>query len=92
MHVRLTLSCTGWTLRIVGVPRAEPDAVLAFLYDHIAENYDFQLRYKWEPNDVAIWDNRASLPFFSYGEFRMNVTFAVYEGRNTLCHLGLLAL
>ena len=57
-------SWTGWTLRIVGIPNAESDAVLALLYDHIAESYDLQLRYKWKPNDVAIWDKRVSLPFF----------------------------
>ncbi|KAF8259010.1 hypothetical protein EI94DRAFT_1780769 [Lactarius quietus] len=48
----------GWTQRIIGVPEAESDAILAFLYAQIAENYDFQMRYKWEPNDVVIWDNR----------------------------------
>ncbi|KAI9463288.1 alpha-ketoglutarate-dependent sulfonate dioxygenase [Lactarius psammicola] len=48
----------GFTRRIVGVPKAESDAVLAFLFAQIAENHDFHVRYKWEPNDVAIWDNR----------------------------------
>jgi hypothetical protein len=42
------------------VPMAESNAILAFLYSQIAENYDFQIPYKWEPNDVAIWDNRIS--------------------------------
>lgn len=61
VHVCLTLSLAGWTKRIIGIPKAESDAVLAFLYAQIAENYDFQVRYKWETNDVAIWDNRVTL-------------------------------
>ncbi|KAH9998848.1 alpha-ketoglutarate-dependent sulfonate dioxygenase [Russula compacta] len=48
----------GFTRRIVGVPKAESDAILAFLFAQISQNYDFQVRFKWEPNDVAIWDNR----------------------------------
>jgi sulfonate dioxygenase len=51
----------GFTRRIVGVPKAESDAILAFLYAQISENPDFQVRFKWEPNDVAIWDNRVGL-------------------------------
>ncbi|KAI0300798.1 alpha-ketoglutarate-dependent sulfonate dioxygenase [Russula brevipes] len=48
----------GFTRRIVGVPKAESDAMLAFLYAQMSENPDFQVRFKWEPNDIAIWDNR----------------------------------
>ncbi|KAI9509817.1 hypothetical protein F5148DRAFT_1275078 [Russula earlei] len=48
----------GFTRRIVGVPKAESDAILAFLFAQISQNYSFQVRFKWEPNDVAIWDNR----------------------------------
>ncbi|KAF8265423.1 alpha-ketoglutarate-dependent sulfonate dioxygenase [Lactarius quietus] len=58
---------TGWksvfvnpssTRRIIDVPKAESDAILAYLFTQIAESYDFQVRNKWEPNDVAILDNR----------------------------------
>jgi len=48
----------GFTRQIVGVPKAESDAILAFLFAQIAQNHTFHVRYKWEPNDVAIWDNR----------------------------------
>jgi len=48
----------GFTRRIIGVPRAESDAVLAFLFHQIGENPDFQVRFHWEPNSVALWDNR----------------------------------
>ncbi|KAI0833610.1 hypothetical protein BC628DRAFT_36102 [Trametes gibbosa] len=48
----------GFTRRIVGVPKAESDAILTLLFHQIAENPDFQVRFHWEPNSVAIWDNR----------------------------------
>ncbi|KAF9565351.1 alpha-ketoglutarate-dependent sulfonate dioxygenase [Agrocybe pediades] len=48
----------GFTRRIVGVPKAESDAILNFLFHQIGENPDFQVRFKWEVNSVAIWDNR----------------------------------
>ncbi|KAG6894142.1 hypothetical protein C0992_007350 [Termitomyces sp. T32_za158] len=48
----------GFTRRIIGVPKAESDAILSFLFHQISENPDFQVRFKWEPNSVAIWDNR----------------------------------
>ncbi|KZV63880.1 alpha-ketoglutarate-dependent sulfonate dioxygenase [Peniophora sp. CONT] len=48
----------GFTRRIVGVPRAESEAVLSFLFHQIAENTDAQVRFKWRPNSIAFWDNR----------------------------------
>ena len=48
----------GFTRRILDVPKAESDAILAFLFSQISENHDFHVRFKWQPNDVAIWDNR----------------------------------
>lgn len=48
----------GFTRRIIGVPKAESDAILNFLFQSISENPDHQVRFKWERNSVAIWDNR----------------------------------
>ncbi|CDO68475.1 hypothetical protein BN946_scf184754.g9 [Trametes cinnabarina] len=48
----------GFTRRIVGVPKAESDAILELLFRQIAENPDFQVRFRWQPNSIAIWDNR----------------------------------
>lgn len=58
----------GFTRCILGVPKAESDAMLAFLFAQISQNHDFQVRFKWQLNDVAIWDNRVSVslsPLFS---------------------------
>ena len=47
----------GFTYRINELPEAESEAVLNFLYQH-AERPEFQVRFRWEANSVAFWDNR----------------------------------
>jgi len=46
-----------FTTRINELSEAESDAVLTLLFDH-CEQIDFQIRFRWERNDVAFWDNR----------------------------------
>lgn len=48
-----------FTTRIVGLPRDESDAVLAFLLAHI-ESPLWQCRFRWRPDSMAFWDNRAA--------------------------------
>ena len=48
----------GFTERINELPDEESAAILAYLYDH-AERPEFQVRFRWQPNSVAFWDNRA---------------------------------
>ena len=48
----------GFTMRINELPEEGSDAILAHLYSH-AEQPDFQIRFQWQPNSVAFWDNRA---------------------------------
>jgi len=48
----------GFTRRIIGVPKAESDATLQFLFRQISENPDFQVRFHWTPNSIVFWDNR----------------------------------
>lgn len=47
----------GFTTGIVGLEPDESEAILDFLLDHV-EKIDFQIRYRWELNDLAFWDNR----------------------------------
>jgi taurine dioxygenase len=47
----------GFTARIKGLRRAESDAILAMLFDHVKKP-EFQVRWRWKPNALAFWDNR----------------------------------
>lgn len=40
------------------IPRRESDAVLPVLVD-VFKDPELQCRFRWQPGDVAIWDNRA---------------------------------
>lgn len=46
---------------IVGLKVEESEAILDFLTDHINNSFDFQVRPKWEPGTVVVWDNRRVL-------------------------------
>jgi alpha-ketoglutarate-dependent taurine dioxygenase len=46
----------GW---IDGVTSRESDILKAYFLQLIAENHDLQVRFRWEENDLAIWDNRS---------------------------------
>lgn len=50
----------------MGVPKAESDAILQFLFHQISDNPDFQVRFRWEKDSVAVYDNRVSVSLF-YG-------------------------
>ena len=49
----------AFTQYIVGMDRAESDAVLKHLYAQ-ASIPEYQCRFHWEKNSLAFWDNRAS--------------------------------
>ena len=49
----------GFTRFLIGIPRDESDAVLAYLYQH-CENPLFQCRFRWTENAIAFWDNRCA--------------------------------
>ena len=44
---------------VVGMDRAESDALLAELFDHI-ERPEFVYMHRWTPGDLVIWDNRCT--------------------------------
>jgi sulfonate dioxygenase len=51
--------------RIVGFKKEESEALLRFLYDHIAKGADFQIRATYEPGTVVVWVSRYLSLFFS---------------------------
>jgi alpha-ketoglutarate-dependent taurine dioxygenase len=44
---------------IEGLGELENKMLLKFLEKLITENHQIQVRVKWNPNDLVIWDNRA---------------------------------
>jgi taurine dioxygenase len=52
----------NWTAEIVGMTQPESEALLTFLFDHV-KSPEFHVRYSWQVNDVAFWDNRCCLHY-----------------------------
>jgi len=48
----------SYTHRIVGVPQPESDGILKMIYDQMVISQDYQVRVKWEKDQVVFWDNR----------------------------------
>jgi taurine dioxygenase len=49
----------NFTTRLCGLTDRENTMLLSHLFQHV-ERPDFQVRFRWEPNSVAIWDNRCT--------------------------------
>jgi alpha-ketoglutarate-dependent taurine dioxygenase len=52
----------GFTSHIVGLSRLESEAILGLLYAH-ATQPEFVMRHRWQPGDVVMWDNRATMHY-----------------------------
>ncbi|KAI8803635.1 TfdA family taurine dioxygenase [Cladochytrium replicatum] len=50
----------GFTKRILELHKHESDTLLEYLINIVPNNHDIQVRWKWEKNSVAIWDNRST--------------------------------
>jgi taurine dioxygenase len=48
-----------FTRSIEGMKPAESKALLGFLYDHVGQP-DFSVRFRWETDSIAMWDNRCT--------------------------------
>lgn len=49
----------GFTTHILGLKARESDALLTFLYTHMAKP-EHTVRWRWQVGDVALWDNRCT--------------------------------
>ena len=47
----------SFTRHIVGMVQGESDRILHYLYQHMSKP-EFQVRFRWRNNSIAIWDNR----------------------------------
>ena len=52
----------GFTTRINELEAKESDAVLKMLFEHI-QKPEFVVRWSWQANDVAFWDNRCTFHY-----------------------------
>ena len=52
----------GFTLKIKGLTGKESDALLQFLYAHMATP-EYIVRYRWEAGDLGFWDNRTTMHY-----------------------------
>jgi taurine dioxygenase len=48
-----------FTKSIEGMKPAESRALLSFLYEHVSQP-DFSVRFRWETDSIAMWDNRCT--------------------------------
>jgi taurine dioxygenase len=48
-----------FTKRIEGMKRKESEALLHFLFEHVASP-EFTCRFRWRRNSIAMWDNRCT--------------------------------
>lgn len=71
----------GFTRRINGVTRDESDMLLHYLLDLVVQNHDAQVRFKWNQNDLAIWDNRSNWHCATYD-------YAEARAGDRVCSLG----
>ena len=71
----------GFTRRINGVTRDESDLLLKYLFDLVINNHDAQVRFKWNANDLAIWDNRSNWHCATYD-------YAAARAGDRVCSLG----
>ena len=71
-----THSVTGWksvffnpgfVTDIVGVPKAESNAIINYLNELIATTPEIHARFQWQKNDVAFWDNRICVSIIVFG-------------------------
>lgn len=49
----------SFTAAIKGLPKLESDGLLRLLFEH-CEAPAFQMRHRWRPRDLAMWDNRCT--------------------------------
>ncbi|MFP6729470.1 MAG: TauD/TfdA family dioxygenase [Alphaproteobacteria bacterium] len=52
----------GFTVHVVGMTSAASRRLLSYLFDHMNQP-EFQVRFKWTENTIAMWDNRCTMHF-----------------------------
>ena len=60
-----------FTVGLKGFDGPQASALLKMLYDHMTQ-YQFIVRYRWQPGSLAFWDNRTTMHYgiYDYGDDR----------------------
>jgi len=53
---------SAYTQEIIGMTKGESDRLLAYLFNHMTQP-EFQMRLRWTPNTVVMWDNRSTMHY-----------------------------
>ena len=71
----------GFTTHIVGMSRIESDNLLKLLYEHCTQP-EFAYRHRWQPGDVVMWDNRATMHYAidDYGDVERRMRRVTVRG------------
>ena len=56
---RLLFVSPSFLKSIVGLAPRESEQILEFLWEHVVRT-EYTVRFKWEPGDIAMWDNRST--------------------------------
>ena len=51
----------GFVTSIVGVPKIESDHIISYLNEVFTTTPELHVRFQWQKNDVAFWDNRITV-------------------------------
>jgi taurine dioxygenase len=65
----------NYTAGIVGFEKRQSESLLGMLYYHIRDP-QFQVRFRWKPQSMALWDNR----------FTQHCALADYTGESRIMH------
>lgn len=52
----------GFTVHVVGMTSSASRRLLNYLFDHMNQP-EFQVRFRWTENTIAIWDNRCTMHY-----------------------------
>ena len=60
----------SFTSQIVGMTTTDSNNLLSYLFNFMCKP-EFQIRFKWTPNTLAIWDNRCTM-HYAIGDYMPN--------------------
>jgi len=61
---------TSFTSQIVGMTTTDSNNLLSYLFNFMCKP-EFQIRFKWTPNTLVIWDNRCTM-HYAIGDYMPN--------------------